>query len=103
MRSIVWIALYMVLLGLQAHAQRRQPDSMRAKQEAYNKQVALQKQNDLKTQQETEAYDLLKQAIASGFSYYWVLQNDPAWTVDQKQSANWKKLTEKVKQPEIKE
>lgn len=57
----------------------------------------------LKTQQETEAYDLLKQAIASGFSYYWVLQNDPAWTVDQKQSANWKKLTEKVKQPEIKE
>lgn len=68
MRLIVCFALLMVLLGGQAHAQRRQSDSMRAKQEAYNKQLALQKQNEVKAQQEAAA-SKKKAAVVSYDSY----------------------------------
>lgn len=68
MRLIVRFGLLMVLLGLQVQAQRRQPDSMRAKQEAYNKQLALQKQNELKAQQEAAATKK-KAAVVSYDSY----------------------------------
>lgn len=55
MRCIAWIWFLVAIMGLVANAQRRQPDSMRAKQEAYNKQLVLQKQNELKAQQELQA------------------------------------------------
>lgn len=62
------LSILLLSVMLEVQAQRRQPDSMRAKQEAYNKQLALQKQNEVKAQQEAAA-NKKRAAVVSYDSY----------------------------------
>lgn len=65
-----WImVLLLAVANVSVQAQRRQSDSMRAKQEAYNKQLAAQKQNELKAQQEAAASPKKKAAVVTYDSY----------------------------------